>query len=147
MLTGIFGTGAIIQTDINLTIQIVMLIFIVISLIYKNKRKFKTHAELMGIAVILHLISFFAVMLPSFYYNLDYFVTATSDLGAQTIWIHAIPGALSMILGIFLVAAWVLSPANISACSKRKRLMDITIILWSISLIFGIASYMFYYVY
>jgi hypothetical protein len=147
MLTGIFGTGAIIQTDINLTIQIVMLIVIVINLIYKNKRKFKTHAELMGIGLILHLISFFAVMLPSFYNNYDYFVTATSDLGAQAIWIHAIPGAFSMILGIFLVVAWVLSPANIAACSKRKRLMDITILLWSISLIFGIASYMFYHVY
>ena len=147
MLTGIFGTRAIIQTDINLTIQIVMLIVILMGLFYKNKRKFKTHAKLVGIAVILHLISFFAVMLPSFYYSYDYFVTATSDLGAQTMWIHAIPGAFSMILGIFLVTAWVLSPTNIAACIKRKRLMDITTLLWSISLIFGIASYMVYYVY
>jgi uncharacterized membrane protein YozB (DUF420 family) len=146
MLIGIFGTRALIQTDINLTIQVVMLIVIVIGLVYKNKRKFKIHAELMGIAVILHLISFFAVMLPSFNNSYDYFVTATSDLGVQTMWTHVIPGAVSMILGIFLVAAWILRPANIATCSKRKRVMDITTLLWSISLIFGIASYMVYYI-
>ncbi len=123
-----------------------MLIIIVISLVYKNKRKFKIHAELMGIAVILHLISFFAVMLPSFNNSYDYFVTANSDLGVQTMWIHMVPGAFSMILGIFLVAAWVLNPTNIVACSKRKRLMDITTFLWSMSLIFGIISYIIYYI-
>jgi uncharacterized membrane protein YozB (DUF420 family) len=146
MLIGIFGTRALIQTDINLTIQVVMLIVIVIGLVYKNKRKFKIHAALMGIAVILHLVSFFAVMLPSFNDGVDYFVTAISDLGVQTMWIHVIPGAVSMILGIFLVAAWVLRPTNIAACSKRKRIMDITTLLWSISLVFGIASYMIYYI-
>ena len=147
MLTGIFGTGALIQTDINLTVQIVMLIVIVISLVYKNRRKFKIHAELMAIAVILHLISFLAIMLPSFNYSYNYFVTTTSNLGVQTMWFHLIPGAASMILGIFLGVAWVLDPINFAACSKRKRLMDITILLWFISLIFGIASYLLYYVY
>lgn len=99
----------------------------------------------MGLAVILHLISFFTVMLPSFNVSYDYFVTATSDLGVQTMWIHMIPGSVSMILGIFLVIAWVLRPANIAACSKRKKIMDITTLLWSISLIFGITSYIVYY--
>jgi uncharacterized membrane protein YozB (DUF420 family) len=146
MLMGIFGTGALIQTDINLIIQIVMFIAIIIGMVYKNKRKFKMHAMLMGVAVILHIISFFAVMLPSFNDGYDYFVSATSEFGVQTMWIHAIPGAVSMILGIFLVAAWALRPANIAACSRRKRLMDVTTLLWLISLIFGIASYIVYYV-
>jgi uncharacterized membrane protein YozB (DUF420 family) len=146
MLAGIFGTGALIQTDINLIMQIVMFIAIIIGMIYKNKRKFKMHAMLMGVAVILHIITFFAVMLPSFNTSYDYFVTATSELGVQTMWIHAIPGAVSMILGIFLVAAWALRPANIAACSRRKRLMDVTTLFWLISLIFGIASYIVYYV-
>ena len=146
MLTGIFGTGALIQTDINLIIQIVMFIVIVVGLVYKSRKKFKIHGALMGIAVVLHLISFFTVMLPSFNNSYVYFVTATSDLGVQTMWIHVVPGALSMALGIFLVAAWALRPTNIAGCSKRKRIMDITILLWFISLIFGIASYIIYYV-
>ena len=145
-MTGIFGTGALLQTDINLILQTVMSIVIVIGLVYKSKRKFKIHGELMGIAVILHILSLFAVMLPSFNDGYDYFTTATSDLGVQTTWIHVIPGAIAMVLGIVLVGAWALGPANIAACSRRKRLMDITTLLWFISLIFGIATYILFYV-
>ena len=146
MLTGIFGTGALIQTDINLVLQVVMLIIIVVGLVYKSKRKFKIHGGLMGIAVILHLISLFAVMLPSFNDGYDYFTTATSELGVQTIWIHAVPGAIALILGTVLVAAWALRPSNIASCSRRKRIMDITTLLWLISLMFGIAAYVVFYV-
>jgi uncharacterized membrane protein YozB (DUF420 family) len=146
MLTGIFGTGALIQTDINLILQIVMLIIVVVSLVYKNKRKFKTHAELMGTAVILLVVSLFAVMLPSFNRNYDYFTTATSELGVQTTWIHMILGAITLILGIILVIAWALQPSNIAACIRRKRIMDITVLLWFISLMFGIATYILFYV-
>lgn len=145
-MTGIFGTGALLQTDINLILQAVMFIVIVIGLVYKNKRKFKIHGGLMGIAIILHVISFLIVMGPSFSNSYDYFTTTTSALGVQTMWIHAVPGAIAMILGIILVGAWALRPANIAACSRRKRLMDITVLLWFISLVFGIATYIVFYV-
>ena len=145
-MTGIFGTGALIQTDINLILQVVMLIIIVVGLVYKKRRKFKIHGGLMGIAVILHLISLFAVMLPSFNDGYDYFITATSELGVQTIWIHAVPGTIALILGIVLVTAWALRPSNIASCSKLKRIMDITTLLWLISLMFGIATYVVFYV-
>ena len=145
-MTGIFGTGAVLQTDVNLILQVVMFLTIIIGLVYKNKNKFKIHGGLMGIAVILHVVSLFAVMLPSFNDGYDYFTTATSDLGVQTTWIHAVPGTIAMIMGIVLVAAWALRPSNIAACSRRKRLMDITTLLWLISLIFGIATYLVFYV-
>jgi uncharacterized membrane protein YozB (DUF420 family) len=145
-LTGIFGTGAVLQTDINLILQIVMFLIIVIGLVYKNKRKFKIHGGIMGIAVILHILSFLLVMGPSLYENYDFFTTDTSELGVQTTWIHAVPGAIAMIMGIILVGAWALRPSNIAACSRMKRLMDITTLLWLISLIFGIATYMVFYV-
>jgi uncharacterized membrane protein YozB (DUF420 family) len=145
-LTGIFGTGAVLQTDINLILQIVMFLIIVIGLVYKNKRKFKIHGGIMGIAVILHVLSILLVMGPSFSEGYDFFTTATSELGVQTTWIHAIPGAIAMIMGIILVGAWALRPSNIAACSRMKRLMDITVLLWLISLIFGIATYIVFYV-
>jgi uncharacterized membrane protein YozB (DUF420 family) len=84
--------------------------------------------------------------LPSFNDGYDYFTTATSELGVQTIWIHAVPGAIALILGIVLVAAWALRPSNIASCSKLKRIMDITTLLWLISLMFGIAAYVVFYV-
>jgi len=145
-LTGIFGTGALLQTDINLILQIVMFLIIIIGLVYKNKMKFKIHGGLMGIAVILHVLSLLVVMGPSFFEGYEHFTTATSDLGVQTTWIHAIPGAIAMIMGTFLVVAWALRPSNIAACSRRKRLMDITTLLWLVSLTFGIATYLVFYV-
>ena len=145
-MTGIFGTGALLQTDINLILQIVMFLIIIIGLVYKNKMKFKIHGGLMGIAVILHVLSLLVVMGPSFSEGYEHFTTATSDLGVQTTWIHAIPGAIAMIMGTFLVVAWALRPSNIAACSRRKRLMDITTLLWLISLTFGIATYLVFYV-
>ena len=144
-MTGIFGTGALFQTDINLILQIVMFLIIIIGLVYKNKRKFKIHGGMMVIAVILHILTFVLVMGPSFSEGYDYFTTAASDLGVQTTWIHAIPGTIAMILGIVLVGAWALRPSNIAACSKMKRIMDITTILWLVSLIFGVATYFVFY--
>jgi len=145
-LTGIFGTGAVLQTDVNLILQIVMFLIIVVGLVYKNKNKFKIHGGLMGIAVILHVLSLLLVMGPSFSEGYDFFTTATSELGVQTTWIHAVPGAIAMIMGIVLVGAWALRPSNIAACSRMKRLMDITVLLWLISLMFGIATYLVFYV-
>ena len=145
-MTGIFGTGALLQTDINLILQIVMFLIIVIGLVYKKRNKFKIHGGLMGIAVIMHVLSLLAVMLPSFNNNYEYFTTETSTLGVQTTWIHAIPGAIAMIMGTFLVVAWALRPSNIAACSRRKKLMDITTLLWLVSLTFGIATYLVFYV-
>jgi uncharacterized membrane protein YozB (DUF420 family) len=131
--------------EVNFLLQIVMFLIIVIGLIYKYKRKFKIHGGMMGIAVILHVISFLTVMGPSFSQGYDFLTTATSEPGVQAIWIHAIPGAIAMILGIFLVGAWSLRPSNVAACSRRKRIMDVAILLWALSLIFGIASYIFFY--
>ncbi len=145
-MAGIFGTGAIFQTDINLILQIVMFLVIIIGLIYKVKRKFKIHGILMGIAIILHVLSFVLVMGPSFFEAYDYFTMATSDLGVQTTWIHAVPGAIAMILGIILVVAWAIRPSNVARCSRLKRLMDVTLLLWLISLLFGIATYFVFYV-
>ena len=145
-MTGIFGTGADLQVDINLILQIVMFLIIVISLFYKNKNKFKIHGVLMGIAVILHVITFLTVMGPIFFGYFGEFTKYISYPEIQTTWIHAIPGAIAMILGIILVGLWALNPSNIAACSRRKRLMDVTVLLWLVSLIFGIATYIVFYV-
>ena len=53
--------------------------------------------------------------------------------------------AIAEILGTGLVGAWALHPSDTAACSRRKRIMDITILLWSVSLVFGIAAYLIFY--
>jgi uncharacterized membrane protein YozB (DUF420 family) len=143
-MTVLFGTNIFLK-DINIILQIVTFLIIAIGFFSKRKRKFKIHGCIMGIAVILHAISFLTIMGPSFSKGYDYLTRATSNPAVQSIWIHAIPGAIAMILGIYLVGAWALCPSNIAACSRRKRIMDVTITLWFASLIFGIAVYVISY--
>ena len=144
-MTGIFETGASFEVDFNLILQIVSFLILVVGMFYKNKKKFKMHGISMGVAVILHVISFFIVMGPVFFGHLGDYVDYIFYTEIQTTWIHAIPGAAAMILGILLVGLWALKPANMAACSRRKRLMDLTFLLWLISLVFGIVTYIFVY--
>jgi uncharacterized membrane protein YozB (DUF420 family) len=145
-LTGIFGTGAALNVDVNLILQIIVFVIIVISLFYKNKMKFKIHGVLMGIAVILHVLTFLTVMGPIFFEYFSELVEYTSYPEIQTTWIHAVPGAIAMIMGIMLVGLWALHPSDIATCNRRKRLMDVTVLLWLVSLIFGIATYILLYI-
>lgn len=143
-MSGIFGTGAPFITDINLLIQIISFILLFIGFTFKLKKKFKIHGYIMGIAILLHLSFFIIAMLPSFSGHFNFYITSTS-LGVQAMWIHAVPGTIALILGLFLVIAWLLQVSNIAACFKRKRLMDVTFIFWIISLIFGILLYFNFY--
>lgn len=144
-MAGIFGTGAVLITDINLLIQIISFLILLISIFYKFKKKFKIHGYLMGLAVLLHFITFLLAMGPSFIDGIDFFTTATDLIGVQAMWIHAISGGIALILGTFLVLIWVRNLSNIATCLKRKRIMDITAILWGLSLIFGILTYLSFY--
>jgi hypothetical protein len=99
----------------------------------------------MGLAVLLHFITFIIAMGPSFADGIEFFTTSTDLMGVQAMWIHAVSGGIALILGIYLVLIWVKNVSNIAGCFKRKRLMDITVILWGLSLIFGIATYLSFY--
>jgi uncharacterized membrane protein YozB (DUF420 family) len=142
---GLLGTNALLLIDVNLILQIVTLIILGVSFYYKTQKNYKLHGSLMGVAVILHIITFVAVMGRRFRENFDIFTTATSELSIQTAWIHIVPGIIALILGIFLVSVWAYRPSNVAGCFKRKRIMDVTIALWLISLIFGIATYFLTY--
>ena len=142
---GFFGTGAVLITDINLLIQIISVILVIIGIIYKIKRQLKFHGYLMSIAVLMHLITFILAMGPAFSEGLDFFVGSTDLLGVQAMWIHAITGGIALITGIILILFWIINLSNIAGCSKRKRIMDITSMLWMISFIFGIVTYLSFY--
>ena len=65
--------------------------------------------------------------------------------GGKKSLIHAITGSIALILGIFLILVWIINLSNITGCVKRKRIMDCTVILWAVSLIFGIVTYLSFY--
>ena len=134
------------HTDLNLVIQIVTLLIILVSLFYKKKGKLKLHGITMGIAVVLHTVAFVLVMAPPVFQYFSFFSTKTDLLAVQTTWLHALPGAIALLLGIFLVSKWAINASNTAPCYKRKRIMDITLVLWLFSLVFGIATYLLFYV-
>jgi len=144
-MSGIFGTYAAFITDVNLLIQIISFLLILIGFGYKIKKKFKIHGYVMGVAIVLHLVFFVIAMWPSFSGEFEFFTTSTSLMGVQAMWIHAVAGTTALILGLFVVITWLLRVSDIAACFKRKRLMDVTFILWLISLIFGIVTYLGFY--
>ncbi len=96
-------------------------------------------------AVILQALSFLLVMGPVFFGYLEFFTTETNNLGVQTTLLHAVTGAIVLILGTGTVVAWSLRPSDIGACRRRKRIMDAIILLWLASLTFGICTYLIFY--
>ena len=139
------GHPRFIINDLNLLIQILTLAIIFVSLYYKQKGKMKNHGASMALAMFLHLLTFLIVMGPIFFQYFSYYSTSFGETLAQVTWLHAVPGAVSLILGIFLVVIWAINTSNVAGCYKRKRIMDTTILLWMISLIFGIATYVLTY--
>ena len=145
-LTGILGTHAVLITDLTLLISIFSFVLLLGALVNKIKRKYTIHASIMGIALILHLITFLAAMMPSLVVGINFLTTKIMQIGILAMWIHAVSGALSLALGIFLIVAWIPKITDFTPCFRRKRIMDATTLLWTISLIFGIITYIDFYV-
>ena len=126
-------------------LQIITLVIIFGSLFYKKKGKLKIYGITMGIATVLHVLSFVLVMCPALFNYFEFFSIQTGILAVQTAWVHAVPKAIVLLLGIFLVVKWAIQASNVAACYKRKRIMDVTLLLWVFSLAFGIATYALFY--
>ena len=145
MLTIGLGHPRFVHTDLNLLTQVLTLLIIFLSLYYKKKGKIKLHGTTMGLAVILHSLTLVLVMGPIFFQNFEFFSTVTSLGLVLSIWLHAVLGAIALILGALLVVIWVVQDTKVATCYSRKRIMDVTLLLWVISLIFGIATYVLFY--
>ena len=144
-MSGIFSPNSALITDVNLVIQIVSFLIIAIAIGYKIKKKYRIHGMLMGVGVVLHLVFFAVAMWPSFSGAFDFFTTSAYLLGVQTMWIHAIPGLITIILGLYVLISWLLHFSDIASCFKKKRVMDVVLVSWLISLIFGIVTYLYFY--
>ena len=99
----------------------------------------------MGIAVTLHTILIFAIMVPS----LASLVGSLGNLlttSTLVILSHAVLGSLVEVLGLYLVLAWALNHWNVKVCHGNKRFMKPTIILWLIEIALGTYVYILLYV-
>jgi hypothetical protein len=100
----------------------------------------------MAVALVLHLIMIFALMIPSFAYALVpiHIIPFPLQLISIIGLLHGIAGILVIILGSWLVAAWHFSK-EVTGCFKRKSIMRVTIAAWISTLILGIVLYLLFY--
>jgi uncharacterized membrane protein YozB (DUF420 family) len=130
---------------INLILQVAILVMLAVALWFKSKRMYRKHGTLMLVAVVMHLILFLLVMGPSFLSLFGASVIAqSSDRLSIVTLTHAILGSVSIVLGVFLVAAWHLQSST-EGCIRRKQIMRITITLWTTALLMGIILYTILY--
>lgn len=129
----------------SLTIEIIVLFLLLYGYMLKRKLKFRRHGITMAVAVVLHLIMIFAIMIPSFVLAVfpDFIVPNISGMISVVSLIHVVAGALAVSLGVWLVASWRFQ--DLKGCFTKKRFMLLTMIVWLVSLFFGIVLYTIFY--
>ena len=144
-MSGLFGTRAVLQTDINLVLQIVAIVILVISYFYRKQAK--KHGIMMGIATSIKIGTVAAFMGPTFINNFVFFFSELTPLVSSFL-VNIFVGTATLVLAVGLLVAWAIHFSNVGPCytRTRKRIMDLTIILWIVSFVFGFAGYMLAYV-
>jgi uncharacterized membrane protein YozB (DUF420 family) len=130
----------------SLIIQVIVLFLLLYGYMLKRKLKFWQHGRTMAVALVLHLIMIFAIMIPSFVYAVvpSYIIPFPLELISIIGLLHGIAGITVMILGSWLVAAWHFNK-EVTGCFKRKSIMRVTIVVWISALILGIVLYILFY--
>lgn len=123
-------------------IQIIVLILLVYGYWLKKKMKFRQHGIVMALATVLHLTMVLYVMIPSFVLAVipDYVIPAPLAITSVVGLIHGILGTTALSFGVWFVGSWGFRK-NIKGCINKKKLMCKTLIVWIISLVFGIVLY------
>ena len=133
--------------QVNLAFQTSLFILLAIGFLLGRKRKIKVHAQLMLAAVVLNLASFFAIMAPAMSMVIR---QASSSLVALGM-LHGAVGAVALLLGLWVVGSWLLSPLMTAPVKARcystlnKKLMWAVLFSWLASLVLGYLLYMTLY--
>jgi hypothetical protein len=101
-----------------------------------GKKNLMRHGYLTVLALVLHTLLIFIVMIPSFSGGFGE-LGELSFLNAFNVWSHAILGTAAEILGLIVVGFWLSKPLSNMACVRMKKIMLPLFIIWTISLING----------
>jgi len=125
--------------DLNLILQLIIFAFFLTGMYYIKgpKRILWKHRLFMGVAVVLNAASIFLIMGRSMLTSLGFIIERFYEFGPLVTWVHAITGGPAEILGVTFL---------FKHPRKIRSWMRATSTLWTISLLLGIAFYMYYYV-
>jgi len=129
----------------SLTFQIIVLFLLLYGYLLKRQMRFRQHGIAMFSAVILHLATVLAIMVPSFVLAIipEFITPNVYGITSVLTLIMAVAGALAVSLGVWLVASWRFR--DVRGCFKKKRIMLTTMAAWLVSLFFGTALYVILY--
>lgn len=130
----------------SLLVQLSVLAMLVYGYYLKSKLRFRRHGIVMASAAILHLGFVLVIMIPSFVLAVipNYIVAAPLTLTSIVGLIHAITGATTITLAVWLVLAWRFKK-DFSGCFGRKKVMLPTLSLWFVTLMLGIVLFVIFY--
>jgi hypothetical protein len=121
----------------NIAVQVGILLLLILGLIFKNKRRYIWHGDIMLLAVIINALLLLSHMGPSLIYLPDE-PTFVTVLGI----IHAGIGTVAEFFGAWIVVKWWASGSSeIKYCATKRNLMQKTLILWVTALVLGLIFY------
>jgi len=147
-MKGFLGTGATFGADLNLVVQFIMGAALVIGAVLAKQKRYKAHGICQATVLLLNLIMIALVMLPSFrlqvvpafarVFRKRYYTVATS---------HGLLGIAAQLLGLYII---LVASTNIVPQSLRftrwKLWMRTELILWSVVVLAGVATYYVWYI-
>jgi hypothetical protein len=110
----------------------------------KFGRKYFWHGVLTLLALIVHTVSIFVVMIPSLRALAQPVLSFPLDRLSTVIMFHVAFGVLAEVLAVWLVGAWHLQ-RDASPCVRRKKWMSVTFSFWVAALALGLLLYAFLY--
>ena len=131
-MDGFLGTGATFYADLNLILQLGMGAALLVGMMLARGKRYGAHGYCQAAVVILNVVLIFEIMLPPFRRLSGY---------SSVAFVHGILGSTAEVLGIYVVlVATRLLPAPLRF-SNYKRWMRTTLVLWWVTILFGVGTY------
>ena len=126
--------------NVSLTLQIVILFLLILGLPLvrgaNSRKNLISHGYLTLVALVLHTILIFLVMVPTFTSGLGE-LSGLSFLDSITVWSHIVLGTAAEVLAIGIIVPWLYKRPSRITCAKMKKWMMPTFVIWVIAIVNG----------
>jgi uncharacterized membrane protein YozB (DUF420 family) len=132
------------EATISLALQIVALALLFIAITLKNKKSYGQHGISVTVALLLHIVTVLAVMVPTISTLFTSPGAIVYDAVAIIALIHVALGFVAVALGIWLVAVWHFK-TNLKSCFANRKIMRLTMFVWTVSILLGVLMYIVFW--
>jgi hypothetical protein len=126
--------------NVSLSLQVAILFLLILGLPLERgligKKNLIKHGYLTTVALALHTILIFVVMVPSFADGLGD-LGSLSFLASLDVWSHVVLGSVAEVMGLIIIVVWLSKPPSMMRCAKLKKWMLPLFVIWVISLVNG----------